>query len=756
MNKKIKNIIYFFLSAIIVSSYFALLFFLGFYFTEKTNDLNPVVDSHSKNKSIISKIVNVSNEYPLHGKWKLVYADTINFDSLSNVHFTEIKNIDSLPDNYKGEPIWLVYQSVLEDSILFNRPIYLEVFQKGASIIYLSGEKILDVGHPANNIENETSIIYSQPVLLYLNKPFTIFIKHSELKVFQWKNLLDNKYNPGIKLSLNSEPLRDKDHSDIVISFIIGFLLTLAFIHFAMYVSYRQIKDNLYFSIFLMCYGLVWIGMLCANSSVFEIYALGNFLIMEISIKATFITLILFIQNSFHQKLNKILWLIIYSTLFFSIADSFTNKSFLSNLNLMLTIWLVIFTIIYIFISVRKSYQQKIPGIKIISAGIFLFGTFVFLIISLFFFFLGKSSSSGFNIHFSFEGSILNLIISIFSLLALFSIPISMSIFLAYRFAYTNKHLQNKLIEVENLNKTIIEKEKEKQNILLKQNEILEQQVKERTEEITAQKNLLEQKNKDITDSINYAFRIQKALITSDEFIHKHFINENYFSDFFVLYLPKDIVSGDFYWANVNTQHPQQPHYFAVGDCTGHGVPGAFMSLLNINFLNEAVIEKQIYYPDEILNYVREKLVKNLSYDEQQKDGMDATLLLFDNDFKQHLKIYYTLANHQLLLIRNNELFTPTGDKKPVGFSYSNDPFSLKEIVLQKGDWLYLFTDGYKDQFGGPKGKRLMQKNFMEIIKKHSNKKGDEQMQALQEQYYQWKEHQEQIDDVCVVGIRIG
>lgn len=281
-------------------------------------------------------------------------------------------------------------------------------------------------------------------------------------------------------------------------------------------------------------------------------------------------------------------------------------------------------------------------------------------------------------------------------------------------------------------------------------------EIKKLNSEITAQKNLLEQKNKDITDSINYAFRIQKALITSDEFIQKHFINENYFSDFFVLYLPKDIVSGDFYWANVNTQHPQHPHYFAVSDCTGHGVPGAFMSLLNINFLNEAVIEKQIYYPDEILNYVREKLVKNLSYDEQQKDGMDATLLLFDNNFKQHLKIYYTLANHQLLLVRNNELITLTGDKKPVGFSYSNEPFSLKEIVLQKGDWLYLFTDGYKDQFGGPKGKRLMQKNFMEIIKSHSTKKGDEQMQALKEHYYQWKNHQEQIDDVCIVGIKVG
>ncbi|HPQ07800.1 MAG TPA: SpoIIE family protein phosphatase [Bacteroidia bacterium] len=286
----------------------------------------------------------------------------------------------------------------------------------------------------------------------------------------------------------------------------------------------------------------------------------------------------------------------------------------------------------------------------------------------------------------------------------------------------------------------------------LKQNS----RIKKLNTEIIIQKNLLEQKNKDITDSINYASRIQNALITSEEFIQKHFINENLFADYFVLYLPKDIVSGDFYWANINLQHPDYPHYFAVCDCTGHGVPGAFMSLLNINYLNEAVQERKLYYPDEILNYVRKKLIENLTYDEQQKDGMDASLLMFNKEFLVSQKVYYSLANHQMTLIRGEEPpVILTGDKMPVGKGHFEESFQLKVLEMQKGDWLYLYTDGYKDQFGGLKNKRIMQKRFNEILSEIRRLRGIEQREELLKFFVEWKKTTTQTDDVCVIGIKI-
>lgn len=293
-------------------------------------------------------------------------------------------------------------------------------------------------------------------------------------------------------------------------------------------------------------------------------------------------------------------------------------------------------------------------------------------------------------------------------------------------------------------------------SFFLRKSILQNRQIKKLHQEVSQQKNILEQKNKDILDSINYASRIQKALITSDEYIQNHFIKNQYFQDFFVLYLPKDIVSGDFYWANVNIQHSNQPHYLSVCDSTGHGVPGAFMSLLNINYLTEAVQERQIYYPNEIIDYVRTKLIQNLTYDEQQKDGMDATLLLFDNEFKENKKIYYALAHQQIIIMRKNTSpMLLEGDKMPVGMYHDTHPFTLYSYQLQTNDWVYLFTDGYKDQFGGKKGKRLFSKNFIDIISKTSHLNANEQKQYLYHFFVEWKKNYEQTDDVTVLAFQV-
>ncbi|MCX7728837.1 MAG: hypothetical protein N2203_05135, partial [Bacteroidia bacterium] len=557
MNTKNKKIIQILLGGLITWIYFFGIYWIGSKQTPSANqdEVNQLSDAEN-------------TKFHLNGTWYIVKNS--DFDPQNPVISTNtvpINSLDSLPNWYKGEKIWLIYHSVDADSQLFNKVFHLIVNQKGASSVYLNKNLLLNIGKPSNNPENEICVNVSSPFLFYVDKPFTIYIEHSEQTPMIWKNKINYSHLSGLKFEIHSY---HKSDADFILSFIIGFLITLACIHLLLFFFYTEIKDNLYFSLFLFFYTCVWIAIIMSNSKYFLTNLIGNKLI-EIAIISTFIALIFFVQHLFKQYLNKILWALFICIFIFSVLDIFYQNSIIEILNITGIIWLIIFSVIFIFITVYRSAKQNIPGIKIVSFGILIFGILIFTIISLIFYeFISNFGSSHSNFSLSIkENDFTGLIIVLLLFLALFSIPISMSIYLAYKFAYTNKVLKNKLSEVENLNKTIIEKEKEKQLILQKQNELLEQQVKERTQEIFEQKNLIEQKNKDILDSINYASRIQKALITSDEYIQNHFQKENFFQDYFVLYLPKDIVSGDFYWANVNVQHPDKPHYLAVCDCTG-------------------------------------------------------------------------------------------------------------------------------------------------------------------------------------------
>ncbi len=267
-------------------------------------------------------------------------------------------------------------------------------------------------------------------------------------------------------------------------------------------------------------------------------------------------------------------------------------------------------------------------------------------------------------------------------------------------------------------------------------------------QEVEHQKEIIEEKQKEIFDSINYAKRIQYALLASDELLSRNLSTIHGFtSDHFVFFKPKDIVSGDFYWA---TMHHDK-FYLAVCDSTGHGVPGAFMSLLNIGFLSEAIKEKEILSPDEIFNYVRKRLIETISKDEQQ-DGMDGILLCIDNTLKT---LSYAAANNSPVLIRHNECIDLPKDKMPVGKGEKTESFKLHRVELQQGDRIYLYTDGYADQFGGPKGKKFKYKPLNDLLLSVSGKPAPEQVVAISDEFTTWKGSLEQVDDVCVIGIRV-
>jgi serine phosphatase RsbU (regulator of sigma subunit) len=257
----------------------------------------------------------------------------------------------------------------------------------------------------------------------------------------------------------------------------------------------------------------------------------------------------------------------------------------------------------------------------------------------------------------------------------------------------------------------------------------------------------IEEKNKNILDSIFYARRIQSALLASDHLLSRNLV------EYFVIYRPKDIVSGDFYWA----VEKGDKFFLAAADSTGHGVPGAFMSLLNSSYLDEAVNEKNLDEPAAILNEVRRQLVAALNPEgsiEETRDGMDAVLISLD---KRNSLLHFACSNNPLVLVRNNKLEVFAPDKFPVGIhpGYENKPFSAHSLELKKGDMVYLLTDGYADQFGGPIGKKFKFRQLKELLLAVHHEPVAKQKELLEAKHAEWRGDLEQVDDMLIIGFKI-
>ncbi len=261
---------------------------------------------------------------------------------------------------------------------------------------------------------------------------------------------------------------------------------------------------------------------------------------------------------------------------------------------------------------------------------------------------------------------------------------------------------------------------------------------------LESQKVIIEEKQKEIVDSINYARRIQYSLLASQDMLNA------LLPQHFILFEPKDIVSGDFYWL----AHKDGFIYLAVCDCTGHGVPGAFMSLLSSNFLNEAINEKHLSDPGQVLDYVREKLISSL---DGGNDGMDAILLRIPEkkDTLKEMELQYAAANNKLIRVSGQELEELMADKMPVGKGERSGNFTTRRFHATGGDMLYLYTDGYADQFGGEKGKKFKYKSLNQLLLKLSPHSPAEQESTLRKVFADWKGALEQVDDVCIMGIRL-
>jgi len=284
-----------------------------------------------------------------------------------------------------------------------------------------------------------------------------------------------------------------------------------------------------------------------------------------------------------------------------------------------------------------------------------------------------------------------------------------------------------------------------------KQKEHLEEVVRERTAEvlrqkteIEKQKEIVEEKNRDIMDSIRYAKRLQDAILPTREYI------SDCLREAFVFYRPKDIVSGDFYFVRKVANRI----YFAVVDCTGHGVPGAFVSVVGNNGLNRALKEYDLKHPADILDKLSELVEESFRQEGYSgvRDGMDVALCCLHLDT---LKLEFAGANNPLYIISDEELTEIKGNKQPVGLFEDRVPFTNHEVQLMENDVIVLFSDGYADQFGGEQGKKYKYTRFKLLLTGLSGESVNSMEQMLAKEFDSWSEGHEQIDDVCVFGVRI-
>jgi len=528
----------------------------------------------------------------------------------------------------------------------------------------------------------------------------------------------------------------EKDSTnEFVLGIYYGILILVIIIYFFFYKLLLN-RSFLYYILYVLS---VLILQLSLDGYVFKyVFSQGGYLANHcvlFTASLTVIFLILYAKTYLNTKensrrINKLFNFSMWAMAVFMLASFIPGKPYqlafpgINGLGLLG----VILILIAIF-SVRKN------GVKV---SIYFTGAFIFLITGAILFVLG-------NFNLLNNDALTSNALKTSSVMEVIALSISMAY--KYRELQQEKELAQAgaLISLEQRNKLIDDQKIE-----------LEKQVKERVFELNKQTEKLGVKNREIIDSINYAKRLQEALIPPVEVFQSIMPNS------FVLFEPKDIVSGDFYLiTEVTTTIPESKNHeklilFSVGDCTGHGVPGAFMSIIGIQIFNQSIKKVNINTTASALDFLNTEVYNAVNShrvgDMVIRDGMDLALCAFN---PITLQLYYSGAKNPIYIVRNKEVTIIKADKQPIGSSETPKPFTQHFFQLEKGDMLYLFTDGLPDQFGGPKGKKFKYQKFQEILINNSSDPIDLQKNKLLAEFTEWKGSLEQLDDVCVIGIRI-
>ena len=684
------------------------------------------------------------NGIAINGNWKFMKGDNPAWsepgfdDSSWKSILSNLDTLGSSPGMFGG--IGWFRKKIRVGERYAGVPLALMLTQSGASDIYIDGKLIhsfgvIDTKNPEAEERYDPQYVPID-VLFDTAGIHTIAIRYANARAES--DAAENINSaPGfdLKIGLLAENIQAKYNNSNVVTgifvFYFTFFLALSLLHFVIWLYYRANRSNLYYSIFAGSFGLLFITLMSFQNVTSPDLEITMARLNEILSCIYAPALIAMMYSIFYGRLIKIfwLWVAIYAVelLLFLIHSQSQYLSLGTFLLFSVESLRVIIAAIY-----KKREGAWIIGSGVIITIVFLMG---FVILAMF----GQSQFM-----YEWEGIGVAILGMVFIYMTL-SIPIHMSVYLARDFARTNKKLEKKLTEVEQLSEQTVRQEKEKQEILERQKETLELQVKDRTAEIVEQKKVIEEKNKDITDSIQYARKIQESMLPAAEFVNR------LFPDNFVLYKPKDIVSGDFYWVAESAG----VKYIAAVDCTGHGVPGALMSMTGNNFLNQIVLERNISSPKEILHQLNLEIRKSLRQDDaetESKDGMDIALCKFSSDLRT---LTYAGANRPLWIIRNKQLVQYNPVKQSIGGMLTAHDFTETTVALESGDSVYIFSDGYADQFGGPEGKKFMSRKLKELMCTISTLKPAEQRAELDTALVAWRGNLTQVDDILVIGIRV-
>lgn len=669
--------------------------------------------------------------------WKIKVADNYQFAIVDydDSDWKELRKKEHR--SLRKDSICWIRIHIKVDSAVAFRPIAFAAYQFGtAGEYFFDGKKILTYGVVGRNKQEEKAVatFSAKPVILNLNgkREHVLAVRYSS---FSAKRLNKLGINLGMNIRFTSgetseaiDDLADFSAQEIAI-FIFTLFVTLAFIHLVMYIFYREKIANLYysiycFSVFLFTYYIYY----CMNHSDFK--TIRTFLyIISLTIPLLVLPQVALLHTIFYGRFLKVIYVIALIFLGGMISIFFYFQfAFLAYTIAAIISYIEIFRVIVNAIRKRKEGA-------FIFAFTILLAPLAGIIIS---FLPDVITLLGIPIHLT-AGRIIPICI-------LLGLPFAMTLYLARDFALISRQLKRQLNEITGLSARALAQEQEKKQILENQKANLEIMVEERTQEVMTQKNVIENKNREITESLVYAKHIQSAILPDLKTIQQSLPQS------FIFYLPKDIVSGDFYeFALCNTKA-----IIAMADCTGHGVAGAFMSMIGSSLFNQIVNEKKISNPAQILNLMNEGVVNALKQRETDShEGMDVALCTFD---MQLLKMEFAGANRPLLLVRNSELMVLPPNKVPIGGMHvvGHKSFTLHECDLQVGDMVYLFSDGYADQFGGDRGKKLMTRKLKEIFIEIATLPVEQQQTFLQQQFLDWKGNHEQVDDVLIIGVKIG
>ncbi|MEN8228109.1 MAG: SpoIIE family protein phosphatase [Bacteroidota bacterium] len=547
---------------------------------------------------------------------------------------------------------------------------------------------------------------------------------------------LRRKITFGPVNQINMERIR----TNSINSFLIGILLLISLYHFFLFVYRTKSVSYLIFALL----SLVVITWTIYSSGMFiDYFSFEGYLAFGHFAPALFPPiLVLFFYFLYRDEVHKqVLYVFLIIALIFILIIFTSSATTISNIFIIFSMNMILPLSYLLGYSLLKAVVRKRQGSKLMYLSVLIM--FASLIHDSF---LSNGFIKGFGYYISSYGFV--------------GLIILQSLVLAQMFSITFKNNINLTVNLEKIVKErtkIIDEQKtvlENQNLdVLRQKEEIQYQneaLNQRNEEIEAQRDLAHIQNEEITDSINYARRIQSAMLTPETYISE-LLNEN-----FILYKPRDIVSGDFYWIKQVNQYV----VIVAADCTGHGIPGAFLSILGISYLNEIVLRREITQANLVLNELRKQIKNSLRQyggRDESKEGIDMALCALD--LKNNM-MQYSGANNPLYLIRGvdkeTKLIEFKADRMPLGYYYGKDiSFTNHDIKLEPGDTFYLFSDGFINQKGGKENKKYMSRQFRNLLLGIQDQPMHDQKLILDHTFSDWMGNNSQLDDILVVGVRV-